>query len=92
MKPLLQTNQSTPLRNLPVAPRPPPLSSSPTNPSDADRTDTPLVEVRYSLPDLLRDVKRDRGSLAYAMEKLDQAAINTLFEQQQARRGPGHRS
>jgi hypothetical protein len=41
--------------------------------------------VRYALPELLRDVQRDRSSMAFAMEKLDQAAINALFEQQQAR-------
>jgi hypothetical protein len=68
------------------------VSPSPSSPSDSDASDSPLVEVRYSLPDLLRDVKRDRNSLAYSMEKLDQAAINTLFEQQQARRGSGHRT
>ena len=46
----------------------------------------PFVEVRYSLPALLREVKRDRASAAFAMEKLDQAAINLLFEQQRSRR------
>jgi hypothetical protein len=48
-------------------------------------TDQVLVEVRYFLPALLREVKRDRASRAFAMEKLDQAAITTLFEQQQLR-------
>lgn len=47
---------------------------------------SPFIEIRYSLRELLREVKRDRSSAAFAMEKLDQAAINTLFEQQQARR------
>jgi hypothetical protein len=46
-------------------------------------------EVRYALPELLRDVQRDRSSMAFAMEKLDQAAINALFEQSQTRNGPG---
>lgn len=45
-----------------------------------------FVEIRYSLPELLRDVKRDKTSVAFAMEKLDQGAINTLFEQQRSRR------
>ncbi len=51
---------------------------------------TPFAEVRYSLPALLREVKRDRASSAFAMEKLDQPAITALFElqQQRARRDP----
>lgn len=43
-------------------------------------------DLRYSLPDLLTEVKRDRGSSAFAMEKLDQPAINLLFEHQRSRR------
>jgi hypothetical protein len=65
----------------------PPQSSS----HDELEDECPFVEIRYSLPELLRDVKRDRGSVAFAMEKLDQAAINTLFEQQQSRHGSGLR-
>lgn len=62
-------------------------------PPDADSdTKSPFTEIRYSLPTLLREVKRDRASTAFAMEKLDQSAINTLFEQQRARRDPGARS
>jgi hypothetical protein len=50
----------------------------------------PFVEVRYSMPALLREVKRDRASSAFAMEKLDQPSITALFElqQQRARRDP----
>ena len=63
------------------------MTSPETPPPESGSTMLPFVaEVRYSLPELLRDVKRDRTSLAFAMEKLDQAAINSLFEQQQARR------
>ncbi len=62
--------------------------SAPQSPApDAEsEPPSPFVEIRYSLPELLREVKRDRASAAFAMEKLDQSAINTLFEQQQARR------
>lgn len=61
--------------------------SAPEHDSESDAESLPpFVEIRYSLPGLLREVKRDRASAAFAMEKLDQAAINTLFEQQQARR------
>jgi hypothetical protein len=65
---------------------------SPATPSPEPDDPTPIVEVRYSMPELLRDVKRDRASVAFAMEKLDQAAINALFEQQQARRDAGRRA
>ena len=47
---------------------------------------SPFSELRYSLPALLRDVKRDRASSAFAMEKLDQAAINSLFDHQRSHR------
>jgi hypothetical protein len=46
----------------------------------------PLAEVRYSLPELLRDVKLDRSSSLFSMEKLDQDTISRLFEQHQNRR------
>ena len=62
--------------------------SAPASPTPDAEPEAPsqFVEIRYSLPELLREVKRDRASAAFAMEKLDQSAINTLFEQQQARR------
>ena len=44
------------------------------------------VESRYSLPALLREVKQDRSSSAFAMEKLDQVSINVLFEQKRSLR------
>ena len=43
-------------------------------------------DLRYSLPALLLEVKRDRASSAFAMEKLDQPAINLLFAHQRSRR------
>jgi len=47
---------------------------------------SPFVEVRYSLPALMKEVIRDRSSAAFAMEKLDQPTINLLFESQRLRR------
>jgi hypothetical protein len=44
-------------------------------------------EVKYSLPELLRDVKLDRSSSLFSMEKLDQDTISRLFEQHHSRRG-----
>jgi hypothetical protein len=65
------------------------MSSSEDPFSQSQNEKEPFVEIRYSLPALLREVKRDRASTAFAMEKLDQAAINTLFEQHLARRESG---
>ena len=57
------------------------------HPKDSDTdSSSPFIEVRYSLADLLREVKRDRASAAFAMEKLDQPTINLLFERQRLRR------
>lgn len=46
-----------------------------------------IAEVRYSLPDLLRELNAERGSAAFAMEKLDQTEIAKLFKSKGARRG-----
>ncbi len=46
----------------------------------------PFAEVKYSLPELLRDVKLDRSSSLFSMEKLDQDTISRLFEQHNAHR------
>ena len=45
-----------------------------------------LAEVRYSLPDLLRDVQVERNAAAYAFEKLDQLEIAKLFKKNRLRR------
>jgi hypothetical protein len=47
---------------------------------------SPFAEVKYSLPELLKDVKVDRSSSLFSMEKLDQDTISRLFEQNNARR------
>jgi hypothetical protein len=47
-----------------------------------------FAEVKYSLPELLRDVKLDRSSSLFSMEKLDQDTISRLFEQHHSRHGP----
>ena len=54
--------------------------------ADSDsQSNQPFVVLRFSLPELLREVKRDRASSAFAMEKLDQPSITALFELQQQR-------
>jgi hypothetical protein len=45
-----------------------------------------LGEVRYSLPELLRDLQQERSSAAYATEKLDQLEIAKLFQKNRPRR------
>jgi hypothetical protein len=62
-----------------------PTPEEPPLESETD-SNSPFVEIRYSLPALMREVKRDRASAAFAMEKLDQATINLLFERQRSRR------
>ena len=46
-----------------------------------------LAEVRYSLPELLHELKAERASASFAMEKLDQAEIGKLFKTKAPRRG-----
>ena len=59
----------------------------PDHPPDSEMdSKSPFAEVRYSLATLMREVKRDRASAAFAMEKLDQPTINLLFERQRSLR------
>jgi hypothetical protein len=39
-----------------------------------------LLEVRYSLPEMLAEIDAEKGSASFAMEKLDQAEIGKLFK------------
>lgn len=45
-----------------------------------------LTGVRYSLPELLREVKLERDAPAFAMEKLEQVEIAKLFQKNRPRR------
>ena len=45
-----------------------------------------IMGVRYSLPDMLQELKLERASGSFAMEKLDQAEIGKLFKAQPRRR------
>ncbi len=58
-------------------------------PSSEPRRPAPLTtvtEVKYSLPDLLRELKGERASSSFAMEKLDQNEIGKLFKAKTPRR------
>jgi hypothetical protein len=45
-----------------------------------------VVGLRYSLPAMLEDIKTERVTGAYAMEKLDQQEFGKLFKPQKRRR------
>lgn len=45
-----------------------------------------ISEVRYSLPELLREVKLERDAPAFAMEKLEGVEIAKLFQKNRPRR------
>ncbi len=45
-----------------------------------------ISEVRYSLPDLLREVQLERNAAVFAMEKLDRTEISKIFQKPRPRR------
>lgn len=53
--------------------------------------ETGLVGVRYSLPQLLKEVKLERDTSAFAMEKLEQVEIAKLFQKNRSRRAHKNR-
>jgi len=52
----------------------------------AARISAPLAELKYSLPELLREVEIERRAPVFAMEKLDQSEIKKLFPRNNRRR------
>lgn len=44
-----------------------------------------IAEVRYSLPQLLEEIKAERAASTFAMERLDQGEIGKLFKSKTAR-------
>ena len=60
-----------------------------TNPPYSARVIPPpatIGEVRYSLPQLLKELEIERAAGFFAMEKLDQAEITKLFKAQTSAR------
>jgi hypothetical protein len=47
-----------------------------------------IAEVRFSLPDLLAEIKTERAASTFAMERLDQTEIGKLFKSKAARGKP----
>lgn len=54
--------------------------------TQAPFTDAALRGVRYSLPQLLREVQAERDTPAFAMEKLEQVEITKVFQKNRPRR------
>ncbi len=55
-----------------------------TAPPDTKKTS--LKEVRYSLPEMLKEIQDERTTGSFAMEKLEQQDIKKLFKKKPARR------
>lgn len=64
------------------APTPPPPGGELTGPAAKIQ----IAEVRYSLPQMLEELKAERAASTFAMEKLDQAEIGKLFKAKGTRR------
>lgn len=62
------------------------LMSTPPAPAPAAAPAVVIAEVRYSLPDLLHELKAERAASTFAMEKLDQHEIGKLFTAKPTRR------
>ena len=60
---------------------------STTPPSDAAAPlPSVIAEVRYSLPEMLREIEAERVAGLFAREKLDQVEIGKLFKSKTAPR------
>ena len=44
-----------------------------------------IAEVKYSLPELLEELKAERASASFAMEQLDQQEIGKIFKSKASR-------
>ncbi len=62
------------------------MEASPENSPPVAPPPLQIAEVRYSLPELLRELTVERAAGTFAMEKLDQAEIGKLFKAKAPRR------
>ena len=46
---------------------------------------TKIAEVRYSLPEMLEELKAERAAASFAMEQLDQQEIGKIFKSKATR-------
>ena len=56
------------------------------HPSSPAAVSVVLREVRYSLPEMLNELKAERATGSFASEKLDQGEIGKLFKAKTPRR------
>jgi hypothetical protein len=61
------------------------MSTTP-KPDSAPPPTMVLSEVKYSLPEMLHELKAERAAATFAMEKLDQVEIGKLFKAKAPRR------
>ncbi len=61
-------------------------SETPENSPSAEGGALRIAEVRYSLPQMLAELKLERTTGQFAMEKLDQNEIGKLFKSKSSRR------
>ena len=62
------------------------MKSTPPLTPPSTVTNAGISEVRYSLPELLREVQLERGAAVFALEKLDRTEISKLFQKPRPRR------
>ena len=62
--------------------------SPPSEPNSAAAPRVIIAEVKYSLPDMLEELKVERAASTFAMEKLDQNEIGKLFKAKAPRAKP----
>jgi len=60
--------------------------STDSKPSASPSPAITLAEIKFSLPQLLAELKTERAASAFAMEKLDQTEIGKLFKAKAAPR------
>jgi hypothetical protein len=64
----------------------PPASPPPPSPENSDLKKFEVQEVRYSLPEMLRELQLERTHSYFAKEIIDQVEITRIFAQARARR------
>ena len=60
-----------------------------SNPPQENSSPAPqllLAEVKYSLPEMLEEIKHERSAGSFGMEKLEQKEIQKLFKNKTIRR------
>ncbi len=62
------------------------MSAAPSDPRGPPGPPIGLTEVRFSLPELMRDVLEERKTSALASDKIDQVEIAKLFHKNRTRR------